>query len=283
MSHPLTNQTPVDYVNFAPEEIKRTLTERGISGIASVSKDAETGVIMVEGLDWTEIPKREFTEAELYAFCTLQGDLSTIHSALEGVHSVTDVGIYPSSTLNWVGANVLIESIKGNLANIHPALAGFQGIMGVGIYENGSIEVLNSDSSGGIRGEFSQLHLDLANYDRIARVQFGEEGVVCDVYSFDTDDSKDLGIVRVRKGYKTPLQRVLKGNKTLEIFQSGAGTLSVKNPDGVETKHTFPADAPNEVEIKVGDLVQWEATEDLVFAEICYQPHQDGRFENINE
>lgn len=110
-----------------------------------------------------------------------------------------------------------------------------------------------------------------------------KEGVVCDVYSFDTDDSKDLGIVRVRKDYKTPLQRVLKGDKTLEIFQTGQGVLSVTNTDGVESRHSFPSDNFAEVEIKVGYLVQWEATENLVFAEVCYPPYEDGRFENLNE
>jgi hypothetical protein len=37
-----------------------------------------------------------------------------------------------------------------------------------------------------------------------------KEGVECDVYGFEGDTSKDLGIVRVKKGHKTPLQRVLK-------------------------------------------------------------------------
>lgn len=109
-----------------------------------------------------------------------------------------------------------------------------------------------------------------------------KEGVVCDVYSFDGDDQKDLGIVRVKKGYKTPLQRVLEGDKTLEIFQTGQGVLRVTNTDRIETRHSFPSDNLAEVEIKVGDLVQWEATEDLVFAEVCYPPYKDGRFENLN-
>ncbi|MAZ56893.1 hypothetical protein CL653_03815, partial [bacterium] len=104
-----------------------------------------------------------------------------------------------------------------------------------------------------------------------------KEGIVCDVYSFNTGDSKDLGVVRVSKGYKTPLQRVLKGDKTLEIFQTGQGVLNVTDTDGVEIQHSFPPVTSAEVEIKVGDLVRWEATEDLIFAEICYPPYQDGR------
>jgi len=109
-----------------------------------------------------------------------------------------------------------------------------------------------------------------------------KDGVYCDVYRFNDDDSKDLGIVRVSKDCRTPLQRVLKGDKTLEIFQTGQGVLSVTNTDGVKIRHVFPSDTPAEVEIKVGDLVQWEAIEDLVFAETCYPPYEDGRFENLN-
>ena len=39
------------------------------------------------------------------------------------------------------------------------------------------------------------------------------EGVECDVYEFIGDKSKDLGIIRIKAGGKTPLQKVLKGEK----------------------------------------------------------------------
>ncbi len=109
-----------------------------------------------------------------------------------------------------------------------------------------------------------------------------KDGVVCDVYSFIDDNSKDLGIIRVSKGYQTPLQRVLKGDKTLETFLADQGILSVTDTDGVETRYNFPSDTSTEVEIKVGDTVQWEATGDLEFAEFCYPPYEDGRFKNLN-
>ena len=41
------------------------------------------------------------------------------------------------------------------------------------------------------------------------------DGVVCDVYSFPEDQSKDLGIIKIKPGYATPLQRVLEGERTL--------------------------------------------------------------------
>ena len=38
-----------------------------------------------------------------------------------------------------------------------------------------------------------------------------KDGVSCDVYTFDNDNSKDLAIVTVDKGSKTPLQKIQKG------------------------------------------------------------------------
>lgn len=37
------------------------------------------------------------------------------------------------------------------------------------------------------------------------------------------------------------------------------------------------------VDANVGDLMQWQASEDsnLTAYEVCYPPYQDGRFENI--
>lgn len=107
-----------------------------------------------------------------------------------------------------------------------------------------------------------------------------KEGVICDVYNFTNDNSKDLGIVKVKKGFKTPLQKVLSGDKTLEIFRHGKGTLTVIDARGCKITHNFPSDN-KEVEINIGEIMQWEALEDLTFAEICYPPYQDGRFENI--
>lgn len=111
-------------------------------------------------------------------------------------------------------------------------------------------------------------------------------GVECDTYAFVGDDTQDLAIVRVTKGFKTPLQRVLQGNKTIEGFFSGRGRLVVQ-PDGktVENYEFDGTTSNTEVEIKVGQLVQWAATDDtdLVFYEICDPPYQDGRFENLPE
>ena len=48
-------------------------------------------------------------------------------------------------------------------------------------------------------------------------------GVLVDIYAFVGDDTKDLAIVTVLPGFKTPLQQVLKGVRTIEGYVSGKG------------------------------------------------------------
>src|SRR5438552_464159 len=57
-------------------------------------------------------------------------------------------------------------------------------------------------------------------------------GVTCDVYTFDGDSSKDLGVIRIKPGSKTPLQRVVQGERTVEGFISGKGQLTITKSDG---------------------------------------------------
>lgn len=108
-----------------------------------------------------------------------------------------------------------------------------------------------------------------------------KEGVICDVYSFIGDDTKDLGIVKVKKGFKTPLQLVVKGEKTLQIFKEGKGALTIIDRNGAQKVYSFPNGSRVEVEVKIGEKMQWEAQENLVFAEVCYPPYKEGRFENM--
>ena len=58
---------------------------------------------------------------------------------------------------------------------------------------------------------------------KFEETQTVKEGVECDIYSFIDDKSKDLAIVRVARGHKTPLQRIRQGNRTVEGFMSGKG------------------------------------------------------------
>jgi hypothetical protein len=164
----------------------------------------------------------------------------------------------------------------------HVTLYTLQHNMGIGL---NSTEELEEKSK--IIDVPDYISLPLTNKFDGESVKFIEtsqvkEGVVCDVYSFDNDDSKDLGLVRVSKGHKTPLQKVLNGDKTIEIFREGQGVLRVVDIDGNEITHNFPSDK-KDVEVKIGEIVQWEAVEDLTFVEICYPPYQEGRFENIDD
>jgi hypothetical protein len=58
------------------------------------------------------------------------------------------------------------------------------------------------------------------------------KGVSCKVYVFPNDTDKDLGIIYIQPGCKTPLQKVLQGKKTIEGYISGKGKLIVKRKDG---------------------------------------------------
>jgi hypothetical protein len=111
------------------------------------------------------------------------------------------------------------------------------------------------------------------------------DGVDCDVYTFVGDRSKDLGIIRIESGKKTPLQKVLKGDRTIEGYISGKGKLTIIKPDG--RQDVYIADGvtkkPIVVTVGIGETMQWEADKDskLIAYEICFPPYEDGRYENL--
>jgi hypothetical protein len=108
-----------------------------------------------------------------------------------------------------------------------------------------------------------------------------KEGVVCEVYSFDKSSEKDLGIVAVAKNTRTPLQKILKGTKTIEGYVRGEGKLTVVRSSGETVEHVFPG-GPEEIELHIGDTMRWSAADSrLIFYEICYPPYEDGRYENL--
>lgn len=114
-----------------------------------------------------------------------------------------------------------------------------------------------------------------------------KEGVTADLYTFDGDTSKDLAIVHVTADHKTPLQRILKGTKTIEGYMSGKGSLTVIAQDELEKKYDFTENTNNnpntEIEVHIGELMQWSAKTNLTFYEICEPPYEDGRFEDLPE
>ncbi len=111
------------------------------------------------------------------------------------------------------------------------------------------------------------------------------DGVDCDVYTFVSDSSKDLGIIKIGPGSKTPLQKVLKGDKTVEGYIKGKGKLTITKPDGKQEVHVVSGETkePFVVTVGIGELMQWEADKEsnLVAYEICFPPYEDGRYENL--
>lgn len=140
--------------------------------------------------------------------------------------------------------------------------------------------------------EQSDQHPQIFEFEgRLQTVSFVEtlpvvEGVECDVYAFDQDGTKDLGIIRIEPGFKTPLQRVLNGERTIEGYISGEGQLAITRSNGQWEVYQV-SDAVSEkpsIDINIGDLMQWEATGSsrLVAYEICIPPYQGGRYENLD-
>lgn len=110
-----------------------------------------------------------------------------------------------------------------------------------------------------------------------------KSGVSCDVYTFDGDSTRDLGIISVKTGEKTPLQKVLGGEETIEGHISGDGELTVQNPQGQHIRYVFPDTKIDKVEVRVGDRMQWKSINELVLYEICTPPYSDGRYQDIDE
>ena len=112
------------------------------------------------------------------------------------------------------------------------------------------------------------------------------DSVECDVYSFDADKDKDLGIIRIMNGGKTPLQKILKGTKTIEGYIFGTGSFEVQKSDGEKRLYKVnPANKEFSVELGIGDTMQWFADQnsELVAYEVCYPPYEEGRYENLPE
>ena len=88
--------------------------------------------------------------------------------------------------------------------------------------------------------------------------------------------------MRVAAGHKTPLQRIVKGDKTIEGYLDGQATLTVTRPDNSQSVATYPGNAELEASVAVNDTLQWSADTNLTFYEICWPPYEDGRFENLS-
>lgn len=112
-------------------------------------------------------------------------------------------------------------------------------------------------------------------------------GVQCDVYKFEGDTSKDLGIIRIKPGSKTPLQKVLKGDRTVEGYISGKGKFTIIKPNGKKRVFNVSKELkePIAITVAIGELMQWEANSnsELIAYEICFPPYEDDRYKNITQ
>jgi hypothetical protein len=124
---------------------------------------------------------------------------------------------------------------------------------------------------------------------KVHRVEYVEsqvvkQGVTCDIYTFADDASKDLAVVKVIKGHKTPLQKILGGTQTIEGYIDGKGFLNVTSKDGKTITYSYPdKNTPPSIEVNIGETMQWTAETDITFYEICTPPYKDGRFQNLPE
>jgi hypothetical protein len=109
-------------------------------------------------------------------------------------------------------------------------------------------------------------------------------GVTCDVYIHPETKIQDLGIITIEAGKKTMPQKVLNGTETIEGYISGKGRLIITQLDGEKLIFEVGPDSEGFSQIvEVGEIMQWQADEDLVVFEICYPPYQGGRYENLPE
>ena len=145
------------------------------------------------------------------------------------------------------------------------------------------------DSRGAFKPEYQNLSVFQSDNSTVpelvaktGRVSVGK-GVYCDTYDFLGSKSvKDLGIIHIKQGAKTPRQLVLSGFATVEAHVQGRATLAVEKPDGHTTRYRFRDGLAHEaVAVEIGDIMQWRAKTKSTCAEICYPPYADGRYENL--
>lgn len=118
--------------------------------------------------------------------------------------------------------------------------------------------------------------MDFVKREHIAK------GVICDVYHFMSDASRDLAVIYIQNGYKTPKQMVLKGIRTIEGYHSGEGRLEITRLDGTAEIYDVGSNTSRDfaVEVNIGDIMQWIANDDsfLTVTEVCCPKFVDGRF-----
>lgn len=112
------------------------------------------------------------------------------------------------------------------------------------------------------------------------------DGVECDVYEFTGNKERDLGIIRMKAGASTPLQLVEGGERTVEGYISGSGTLTVTPENGFSRTYLVMQELSEgfQVNVAVGETMQWKARDEGLKAfEVCFPPYEKGRFKDLDE
>ena len=115
-----------------------------------------------------------------------------------------------------------------------------------------------------------------------------KEGVTCDIYTIDGDSTKDLAVIEIQPGLRSPRQRISKGTRTIQRFIGGSANLYIDELDGGERTRYFKSEEAaqnNDVEVQIGEIMQWSSLgpDPLVYYEICEPPFEKGRFEDLPE
>jgi hypothetical protein len=106
------------------------------------------------------------------------------------------------------------------------------------------------------------------------------DGVECDVYELVGCTTMDMGVIRIGPKGETPEQLVLEGDRTVEGFISGEGTLKIKRAAGGTETYVMDG-SPFSIDVCVGDTMQWVAGRRLEAYEMCKPPYAEGRFRNL--
>lgn len=133
----------------------------------------------------------------------------------------------------------------------------------------------------------SNISLKLKQLGGINLKQISSEdiytGVNCTIFIDLDNETHDFAVVSVTAAHKTPRQRIISGEKTIESFVGGKGSFIIERDGKIDTFIVDKSATQTSWEVFPGDIIRWcaDSKSDLTFIEVCEPPYQDGRFENL--
>src|SRR5882724_4520681 len=101
------------------------------------------------------------------------------------------------------------------------------------------------------------------------------DGVDADIYTFADDHTHLLTIFTLAAGIKVPPRKVVNGQRIIEGYVKGKGTLTVSSASGAKETYYFEHDGhTKDVIVESGQSVQWITPNDseLVYYEVTPMP-----------